>query len=127
MPPNLLTPLSASRAEFPLALFFFFNDTAPTEIYTLSLHDPLPIFHTGYRFNHAKGLVGTGTFTAAAGAPSVSRAAHPKGEIGRAHLNSSHSQSSYAVFPFKKKQTRPAAAPAATVRLIRPQSSTSSR
>src|SRR5260221_1137217 len=25
------------------ALFFFFNDTAPTEIYTLSLHDALPI------------------------------------------------------------------------------------
>src|SRR2546430_3135320 len=25
-------------------LFFFFNDTAPTEIYTLSLHDALPIF-----------------------------------------------------------------------------------
>src|SRR5438876_558866 len=35
--------------------------------------------HTGYRFNHAKGLVVTGTFTAAAGAPSVSRAAHLKG------------------------------------------------
>src|SRR3712207_7471601 len=27
-------------------LFFFFNDTATTEIYTLSLHDALPIFHT---------------------------------------------------------------------------------
>ena len=25
-------------------LFFFFNDTATTEIYTLSLHDALPIF-----------------------------------------------------------------------------------
>src|SRR4051812_49668543 len=25
-------------------LFFFFNDTAPTEIYTLSLHDALPIY-----------------------------------------------------------------------------------
>src|SRR2546429_8979567 len=28
----------------PLSLFFFFNDTATTEIYTLSLHDALPIF-----------------------------------------------------------------------------------
>src|SRR5258708_11140405 len=28
-------------------LFFFFNDTATTEIYTLSLHDALPIFPTG--------------------------------------------------------------------------------
>src|SRR3712207_9402889 len=30
-----------------LALFFFFNDTATTEIYTLSLHDALPIFPLG--------------------------------------------------------------------------------
>src|SRR3712207_8058603 len=28
----------------PYSLFFFFNDTATTEIYTLSLHDALPIF-----------------------------------------------------------------------------------
>src|SRR5438477_7663046 len=28
----------------PVALLSFFNDTAPTEIYTLSLHDALPIF-----------------------------------------------------------------------------------
>src|SRR2546430_11486307 len=28
-------------------LFFFFNDTATTEIYTLSLHDALPILFTG--------------------------------------------------------------------------------
>ena len=27
-----------------LFMFFFFNDTATTEIYTLSLHDALPIF-----------------------------------------------------------------------------------
>src|SRR5437763_7403283 len=30
--------------SFLLCLFFFFNDTATTEIYTLSLHDALPIF-----------------------------------------------------------------------------------
>src|SRR5215216_7905368 len=30
-----------------LFCFFFFNDTATTEIYTLSLHDALPIFHRG--------------------------------------------------------------------------------
>src|SRR6266508_3874719 len=29
--------------RWPRSLFFFFNDTAPTEIYTLSLHDALPI------------------------------------------------------------------------------------
>src|SRR6266508_3262786 len=31
-----------------LFLFFFFNDTATTEIYTLSLHDALPICKCGY-------------------------------------------------------------------------------
>src|SRR6185503_21070944 len=28
--------------------FFFFNDTAPTELYTLSLHDALPIFSMSF-------------------------------------------------------------------------------
>src|SRR2546430_8190934 len=28
-----------------MSIFFFFNDTATTEIYTLSLHDALPIFN----------------------------------------------------------------------------------
>src|SRR5688572_32668309 len=31
-----------------LFFFFFFNDTATTEIYTLSLHDALPIFSSGF-------------------------------------------------------------------------------
>src|SRR3712207_7253188 len=33
-------------------VFFFFNDTATTEIYTLSLHDALPIFHNPIRILH---------------------------------------------------------------------------
>src|SRR5205807_10126700 len=33
----------------PILLFFFFNDTATTEIYTLSLHDALPIYPIQYR------------------------------------------------------------------------------
>src|SRR5689334_24326453 len=35
---------SLIRSHVPLTLFFFFTDTATTEIYTLSLHDALPIF-----------------------------------------------------------------------------------
>ena len=35
------------RAVLLILLFFFFNDTATTEIYTLSLHDALPIFLVG--------------------------------------------------------------------------------
>src|SRR5260370_21434898 len=33
----------------PFSFFFFFNDTATTEIYTLSLHDALPIYESGHR------------------------------------------------------------------------------
>src|SRR2546430_5822964 len=39
-----MTPLSL------ILLFFFFNDTATTEIYTLSLHDALPIWRRGPRY-----------------------------------------------------------------------------
>src|SRR5256885_15201068 len=34
--------------QCPVSFFFFFNDTATTEIYTLSLHDALPIFNRAY-------------------------------------------------------------------------------
>src|SRR5258705_7212762 len=34
------------QSSFPVNFFFFFNDTATTEIYPLSLHDALPILHT---------------------------------------------------------------------------------
>src|SRR2546422_10923158 len=34
---------------FLFSFFFFFNDTATTEIYTLSLHDALPISNVGLR------------------------------------------------------------------------------
>src|SRR5256885_12658890 len=36
-------------------IFFFFNDTATTEIYTLSLHDALPIFSLPYELDRAGG------------------------------------------------------------------------
>src|ERR1039457_7648158 len=39
--------LSGSHSTQSSRLFFFFNDTATTEIYTLSLHDALPISLTG--------------------------------------------------------------------------------
>src|SRR3989441_11760169 len=44
------------RRTCPLLFFFFFNDTATTEIYTLSLHDALPISVVGER--EAPGPVG---------------------------------------------------------------------
>src|SRR5256885_13143449 len=78
--------------------FFFFNDTATTEIYTLSLHDALPILHVG-RFRRCPrrvarlvaDLVGDRAENAAAEDRKSTR------------LNSSHLVISYAVFCLKKK------------------------
>src|SRR5688572_32986528 len=51
------SPFPSPKCGDPLSFsFFFFNDTATTEIYTLSLHDALPIFSSGRelrRFHHA--------------------------------------------------------------------------
>src|SRR5260370_25443488 len=41
-------------------LYFFFNDTATTEIYTLSLHDALPIFRNALQFRCAHRVAGLG-------------------------------------------------------------------
>ena len=56
---------------------FFFNDTATTEIYTLSLHDALPI-----------SIVATGAATTAAAATTTTDTGRGSGtiEIGRAHV-----------------------------------------
>src|SRR3712207_7210108 len=87
--------------------FFFFNDTATTEIYTLSLHDALPI---------SSALVCTRSVSSASPAPlsssdnSDSRsasarnaAARERGDRKSTRLNSSHANISYAVFCLKKK------------------------
>src|SRR3989440_3696802 len=75
--------------------FFFFNDTATTEIYTLSLHDALPIYidSLAERFQEpSRRLAGR----------RVHRA--PRGDRKSTRLNSSHDQISYAVFCLKKKK-----------------------
>src|SRR3989454_1548897 len=46
-PPGSWTSTYTSSTCVLISLFFFFNDTATTEIYTLSLHDALPIFAGG--------------------------------------------------------------------------------
>src|SRR3989475_116508 len=56
----------------PLLFFFFFNDTATTEIYTLSLHDALPILHPGAgdRVRQHRGPAGRDDADDHAGGPS---------------------------------------------------------
>src|SRR5256885_7003274 len=75
--------------------FFFFNDTATTEIYTLSLHDALPICH---------GLgapADTACYRRARGRSFLSRTIADRKST---RLNSSHLVISYAVFCLKKKK-----------------------
>src|SRR2546430_8906713 len=54
-----------ARARRPYIFFFFFNDTATTEIYTLSLHDALPIciIRASSHCTIAQGFSGTAIFT----------------------------------------------------------------
>src|SRR5258708_13035855 len=91
------------------SLFFFFNDTATTEIYTLSLHDALPILAIG-----AAGL-GLCRGLAAANIPRLDaecwRRRDPcTGQDRKStRLNSSHQIISYAVFCLKKKTNTPSA------------------
>src|SRR2546426_11710955 len=82
------------------SFFFFFNDTATTEIYTLSLHDALPICRClggGVRRRRRGG--GRHLLARRAG---PARARHRDRKSTR--LNSSHLVISYAVFCLKKKK-----------------------
>src|SRR6266542_3504967 len=72
-------------------LFFFFNDTATTEIYTLSLHDALPISSTWCCSSPPSTM--TMAMCCAIG-----------GDRKSTRLNSSHGSISYAVFCLKKKK-----------------------
>src|SRR5688572_32468751 len=79
-------------------IVFFFNDTATTEIYTLSLHDALPICGAGGAWSALGGY-----YDAWAGNRGT-RLAIIGGDRKSTRLNSSHSQISYAVFCLKKKK-----------------------
>src|SRR5258708_27218844 len=76
--------------------FFFFNDTATTEIYTLSLHDALPIWRA------ARQSLQDPSGCAPAAGPWCAGPA-PAGDRKSTRLNSSHQIISYAVFCLKKK------------------------
>src|SRR5438876_12326639 len=99
---NLVTYVYRGTALF----YFFFNDTATPEIYTLSLHDALPIFSSA--------LAGKLRFRRLWAAREVlcRRSRIARRARARVHrdrkstrLNSSHPSISYAVFCLKKKNT----------------------
>src|SRR5258707_13434106 len=86
-----------------ILFFFFFNDTATTEIYTLSLHDALPISvrPVGSKTVARRRRSEAGTRLMVAGG----RRRNPKTSDRKStRLNSSHANISYAVFCLKKKK-----------------------
>src|SRR2546430_9120034 len=84
----------------PCSFFFFFNDTATTEIYTLSLHDALPIFLVERLGGVLLVRLNRPERNNAIGGAMV----RDLGDRKSTRLNSSHSQISYAVFCLKKKK-----------------------
>src|SRR2546422_9709194 len=84
---------------------FFFNDTATTEIYTLSLHDALPICRKGtsQRLGNADEWR-IARFCAKKQAESKDTATTSR-DRKSTRLNSSHGYISYAVFCLKKKRS----------------------
>src|SRR5688572_32168285 len=82
---------------------FYFNDTPTTEIYTLSLHDALPIYKLKELRNYVVEPV-SGHFSLSVFDKRMKPSNHPLIEDRKStRLNSSHSQISYAVFCLKKK------------------------
>src|SRR2546429_6538153 len=86
---------SSKSSYLILKYFFFFNDTATTEIYTLSLHDALPISPVC--------LLGSSTGRPVARSTDFAQVTGAK-DRKSTRLNSSHGYISYAVFCLKKKQ-----------------------
>src|SRR5439155_24419582 len=111
--PIFLSPLTSPLIHFTLSsiyslsysFLFFFNDPPPTEIYTLSLHDALPICST-WPWRRAscstRSCVGT-DIVLVAGAVLLGLCV---GDRKSTRLNSSHVAISYAVFCLKKKKKR---------------------
>src|SRR2546429_9128374 len=87
--------------RIPFFFFFFFNDTATTEIYTLSLHDALPILGTALWLSAAS----AGDFGGRAPLPwHLLSSGELDSDRKSTRLNSSHGYISYAVFCLKKKK-----------------------
>src|SRR3712207_9245788 len=85
---------------------FFFNDTATTEIYTLSLHDALPIYARWAVDEVRAGAVEAGRDPATVEIAAIvtTRVTHDVEDRKSTRLNSSHANISYAVFCLKKKK-----------------------
>src|SRR2546430_17008715 len=101
-----------------MSYFFFFNDTATTEIYTLSLHDALPIYSDSDSSVHSTDAATFRSSSTIPASPNPNDPQYEQSSLGEqfividhnanldrksTRLNSSHSQISYAVFCLKQK------------------------
>src|SRR5690348_18471257 len=91
---SMLLHLSAVTRHVA-SFFFFFNDTATTEIYTLSLHDALPIWRLTAAQRDCLNVY----------LHEFAREYVIAGDRKSTRLNSSHPSISYAVFCLKKKKS----------------------
>src|SRR3954465_16089219 len=94
MPTRSVSFASRPHSSRPSVCLFFFNDTATTEIYTLSLHDALPICSSA-RPSRPPALP----------APPPVLLAPAAADRKSTRLNYSHTINSYAVFCLKNTQT----------------------
>src|SRR3712207_7002076 len=98
---------SLVSSQLRLLFIFFFNDTATTEIYTLSLHDALPISPTYRHQGPGTGTAPTRRSVRRSGVrvrhASAGSCGTPRADRKSTRLNSSHANISYAVFCLKKK------------------------
>src|SRR5206468_10405410 len=107
---HLLVIIYSYTLFFLRFIFFFFNETATTEIYTLSLHDALPIY--GWVEAGVIGKTGGDSHELGVAAVNQETCIHSEfpwldqvlGDRKSTRLNSSHDQISYAVFCLKKKK-----------------------
>src|SRR5438132_13753981 len=96
-------------------VFFLFYVPSPTAIYTLSLHDALPIWRQASRGRHWFSARGSSHRTGSRSGHAVAAAARERrqpqdrsteADRKSTRLNSSHTVISYAVFCLKKKKTK---------------------
>src|SRR5690348_17902669 len=88
------------------SIFFMFTAPAATEVYTLSLHDALPIWRCYCPREPRRGCRPIPASTGRSDGRSRSRRERPSLDRKSTRLNSSHPSISYAVFCLKKKKDR---------------------
>src|SRR5947208_10009772 len=103
------------QAPLPLLSLFFFTDTAPTDTYTLSLHDALPILRPAHdrlalgkaaEQRHERQLVDRERHFLGLDDRALEGAVGHVEDRKSTRLNSSHQIISYAVFCLKKKKNK---------------------